>query len=83
MATDTSFFADTSGTTVAYVEPAASPYSDYSYLHGYDYYNAYDYYNEHFDSIVGSIHDFDATMTPAAGSSSNSNSSSNSPHPQQ
>jgi hypothetical protein len=77
----TSFSVDSSGTTVAYADPAASPNSDYSCFNGYDYYNDYDYYNENFDSI----HILDTPMTPANYSNTaSSNSSSNTyPYPLQ
>jgi hypothetical protein len=81
VAETTSFFADSSGTTDAYADPAASPYSVHSYFHGYDYYNDYDYYNEHFDSIDGTIYDFDIPMTPADYSNAANSSSSSITHP--
>ncbi|KAF9142315.1 hypothetical protein BGX30_002897 [Mortierella sp. GBA39] len=59
----TSFFADTSGSSGFFADPAASPYgynSQHLYCDGFGYYD-----DEHYYSIGGSIHLYDTPMTPA------------------
>ncbi|KAF8948454.1 hypothetical protein BGZ47_004843 [Haplosporangium gracile] len=77
----TSFFADSSGSTVFFSDSTASPYGYYNHNSHCNYCDGYDYYddNDHYDSIGGLIHVFDTPTTPAE---YNNPSSSSGPRPQ-
>ena len=61
-----SFFADTSGSSSFFADPAASPYGYYCSFSQHLYCDGYECYdNEHYDSIGGSIRLDDTPMTPA------------------
>lgn len=61
-----SFFADTSGSSSLFADPATNPYGYYSPCSQHLYCGGCEYYDdEHYDSIGGSIHLYDIPMSPA------------------